>query len=334
MPQTPRNTSNGFGRRGGFTLVELLVVIAIIGILIALLLPAVQAAREAARRMQCTNQLKQLGIGTHAHLDALGHFPASGWGTLWVGDPDRGFGIDQPGGWVFNILPFIEQEDLHNLGEGLPGIKKQVAAKAVLETPISIFSCPSRRACKTYPNPEAKFRNVAPTPEQTARTDYVINCGDYKMAGTAGPDNIAQADSGGFAWPDGSANTGVSPYRKLIDIGDITDGTSSTYLFGEKYLNADQYTTGNDGGDNQSMYQGYDVDTHRFARPLEDDRPMQDIPGHTNFQIFGSAHPGSCMFVFCDGSVRAISYEIDYMTHSYLANRKDGQALTQSMIDP
>ena len=102
----------------GFTLVELLVVITIIGILIALLLPAVQAAREAARRVQCSNHLKQLALGAVNHESANGYLPTGGWGNLWVGDADRGFGAPQPGAWTFNVLPFIEMQELHDLGMG------------------------------------------------------------------------------------------------------------------------------------------------------------------------------------------------------------------------
>src|SRR5437868_14411764 len=96
--------------RTGFTLVELLVVIAIIGVLVALLLPAVQAAREAARRMHCQNNLKQIGIAFHNHTDTFGHLPTGGWGWGWVGDADQGAGVKQTGSWPFNILPFIEQK--------------------------------------------------------------------------------------------------------------------------------------------------------------------------------------------------------------------------------
>ena len=106
--------------RGGFTLVELLVVITIIGILIALLLPAVQAAREAARQAQCRNNLKQLALACLNHEQIHRFLPTNGWGTYWEGDPDRGVAKSQPGGWVFNVLPYIEQPTIHDLGKGQP----------------------------------------------------------------------------------------------------------------------------------------------------------------------------------------------------------------------
>src|SRR5665647_549730 len=105
--------------KNAFTLVELLVVITIIGILIALLLPAVQAAREAARKMQCSNNLKQLALGCLNHEQAQGFYPSGGWRWSLGGDPDCGFGRRQPGGFLYNLLPYIEQQSLHDMGAGM-----------------------------------------------------------------------------------------------------------------------------------------------------------------------------------------------------------------------
>ncbi len=110
--------------RHAFTLIELLVSIAIIGILVGILLPAVQAAREAARRMVCQNHLKQIGLGFHMHHSSIGWLPTGGWGWDWTGDADRGFDERQPGGWTYNLLPFIEQNDLHDIDRGFDPVLK------------------------------------------------------------------------------------------------------------------------------------------------------------------------------------------------------------------
>ena len=105
-------------KSAGYTLIELLVVITIIGLLISMLLPAVQSAREAARRVQCANNVKQLGLAMLLHEHANGWLPSGGWGHLWVGDPASGFGKNQPGGFFYNCLPYLEQQALHDLSLG------------------------------------------------------------------------------------------------------------------------------------------------------------------------------------------------------------------------
>ncbi len=129
----------------GFTLVELLVVITIIGVLIALLLPAVQAAREAARQTQCKNNLKQLALGCLNHEQINGRLPSDGWGWRWVGDADRGSDWRQPGGWIYNVLPYVEQPALHDLGLGANpwnGTEKLAANCRRMQTPIAALDLP------------------------------------------------------------------------------------------------------------------------------------------------------------------------------------------------
>lgn len=105
----------------GVSLIELLVVVAVTTILMALLLPAIQSARGGARRAQCANNLTQLSRGCLGHEVTHGHYPTGGWGWRWVLDSDRGFGVDQPGGWIGNVLPYIEEESLHaSVSDGQP----------------------------------------------------------------------------------------------------------------------------------------------------------------------------------------------------------------------
>ena len=252
----------------GFTLVELLVVITIIGILIALLLPAVQAAREAARRMQCSNNLKQLALGCLNHEQTLGFLPTGGWCWDWAGDPDRGYHRRQPGSWMYNILPYIEQQALHDLGAGKAAAVKKAAASTVAQTPLAILHCPTRRQPTVFPNPAGTAFNMNPV-STCAHTDYAANAGTvqnfYEIGNPSGNGDPSFFDAPGYRPPNQSAMNGVIYKFDEVSIARITDGTSNTYLLGEKYLDPLHYADGVDLGDNQPFNTGYDLDNVRWS---------------------------------------------------------------------
>jgi len=333
----------------GFTLVELLVVIAIIGILIGLLLPAVQSARESARRVQCLNHLKQISLAFHHHHESHGHFPAGGWGSNWIGDEERGFGWKQPGGWNYNILPFVEQQPLYDSGKGLWN-RSMAASRAYMRarvamvgTPRSIMHCPSRRSAQWYGNPwgwaPINFPNLVPVVQQ-AKNDYAANSGNVLACyqthlGT--PQSLSEGDSGNFAWADMSRCKGISHLKSTVSMKNVTDGTSNTICVGEKYMLIDDYTTGDDPGDNWNMYVGHNGDLNRVTYTAgnpnrRDCPPRPDGLIDQYEECFGSAHPSGLNAAFCDGSARMISFEIDEITWSRLGSRDDGFTIDASQI--
>ncbi len=316
----------------GFTLVELLVVITIIGILIALLLPAVQAARESARRMQCSNNLKQFGLAFLGHESAHGHLPTGGWTQRWTGDADRGFGKDQPGGWEYNILPFIEQQALYDMGRGLAEAAKATAAAERMQTPLNILHCPSRRrailrtAIVSLCNSDDVSKN--------GKLDYAANAGTYQPSDTTGPATLTEAET--YTWPNPGSFDGVVYMRSETTVADIRDGTSNTLMVGEKYLDPDAYedsSSAGGGGDDEGAFIGWNYDNIRFVKLLSGSAaeiPLQDRPGYPQPRKFGSAHSGTFNTVFCDGSVHAVSYSIDGDIFLLLGNRRDGQPIDAS----
>jgi prepilin-type N-terminal cleavage/methylation domain-containing protein/prepilin-type processing-associated H-X9-DG protein len=344
-------------RRYGFTLIELLAVITIIGILISLLLPAVQAARESARRTQCTNNVSQLALGALAHESANHCLPTGGWGMNWVGDPDRGFGCRQPAGWAFSMLPYIDMQALHDLGSGDNTPATRVAGiSQCIATPLATLMCPTRRTVDAYPMSDPmrygcpvwyKFGRMPSLPPLVARTDYAGNAGTTPDPNPkdmpSGPSDYATADKPGYDWKihPHVSDTGVMYCHSEITMADITDGASNTYLLGEKVCDPDHYYDGLLDWDDQFWDTGMDWDTIRWtgkAASQSDPRfaPMQDTPHDTLQDIqqeipsgmaFGSAHANSFNMAMCDGSVHSINYSIDLETHWRLGNRSDGQSV-------
>ncbi|MFM8986151.1 MAG: DUF1559 domain-containing protein [Planctomycetia bacterium] len=322
---------------------ELLVVVAILALLLALLLPAVQAAREAARRAQCGNNLKQLAVAMLAHHELQGFLPGGGWGHQWTGDPDRGTGPDQPGGWTYCILPFMEQVSVHQMGADSDARRiTQVQRDGARERdriPQATFVCPSRRGATLYPRtgPQCVYANGDVNGiTQAGAVDYAASAGDTTPAWYAGPGTIPEATGGWFNWNTNNAlaNTGISYARSQIAMAHVRDGASNTYMLGEKYLNPDEYASEWGAADDAGMYEGCAHDTYRWSDYFNPTTkvgrtPRQDQRGVSLTDYFGGPHAASCQFVFCDGSVRGMGYDIDPAVHAGLANRRDGKAVNQ-----
>lgn len=371
--------------RGAFTLVELLVVIAIIGILVALLLPAVQAAREAARRTQCKSNLKQMGLALMNHHDIQGFFPTGGWGFRWMPDPEAGYGESQPGSWAYSLLEFLEEGNLRAIGTGVPPAQKPLELTQLLTAPIAVFNCPSRRAAQAYPfrgaasgpggnsylvltNSGIESFDYRDNPGSTFKGDYAGVTGggwetyalsaisqaprsrEYErgvLPGTNGGDGggpstleeIALWDQplpgsragGRNEWENSMSadKNGMILTRTPVPIRKVTDGLSKTMIMAEKTADPDHYLDGGSEIDDQSLYNGFDRDNQVGAWRTADGGglvPTPDTPGWQEPYHMGSAHAGVFQVVLCDGSVRAVSYDVDAAIHAAAASRDWGES--------
>jgi prepilin-type N-terminal cleavage/methylation domain-containing protein/prepilin-type processing-associated H-X9-DG protein len=320
-------TSHRQGARG-FTLVELLVVIAIIGVLIAILLPAIQAAREAARRMTCRNHLKQLALAAINHESVFRYFPSGGWGSSWIGDPQFGYGWQQPGGWIFNLLPYVEAKRVHDVQSHKAGAALDAAREEMLTTPLGTLNCPTRRRPAVLANKSVQSDYAGNGGEQFAGFNGPLMYADRPMSGPANYDTGA-ISPGKVGWLNTTVpQTGVIYGGSQTTASDVEDGTANTYLLAEKHVKRDEYKSGNDNGDMQGMYTGYNDDICRWVGSGADSEfaPRQDERTIRNF-IFGSAHAGGFNAAMCDGSVRMVAYAIDLETHRRLGNLADGKAI-------
>lgn len=325
--------------RHGFTLVELLVVITIISILMMLILPGVGAAREAARMTQCRNNLAQQGRAMSTHVaQENNRYPSGGWGWLWMGEPERGTSWDQPGGYAYNLLDYLDLHALRNLGYSQTGSARITSYKTRLMTPVPLFTCPTRRKLTPYPNTISGYHVGDSTfkPEFCMRNDYATCVGNNPSVDwKAGPPTLAKGDACAESyWKKDWDGATITAYNGITYLGsmtkekDVLDGTSKTYYIGEKYLNPNSYYNGSDGGDNETLYTGLNVDNNRSG----DLTPIQDRAGYANPQRYGSAHSGGFNMVFADGHLQTISYSINATVHRALSTRAGSERVNLTDI--
>jgi prepilin-type N-terminal cleavage/methylation domain-containing protein/prepilin-type processing-associated H-X9-DG protein len=341
-------TRGGTGRRA-FTLIELLVVIAIIAILIGLLVPAVQKVRESAATTQCRNNLKQLALAIHAYHDVKRQLP-----------PSR-IARDAYATWPVLIMPYIEQQALYQQFDITRGFSSWPASAR--EATLPIFFCPAHRDPMVSP---ASQNNTCGT---GANGNLDGACGDYACCSGDSSTNVNNAGAspqptgamvnghvtaamglngqvqdpffgGPQAYPNNLDQPNNNPpklpllqilrFSSYTAFKNIIDGTSNTFLLGEKHVRSGHWGECGDG--DQAYYSGLSYDSaQRIAGP---GFPLATGPTDNNGNhqdMFGSAHTGYVNFAFCDGSVRSISINIDQTNLGRLANRADQQVITYDL---
>lgn len=320
-----------------FTLVEMLVVIAIIGVLVAMLIPAVQFARERARQTSCLSNLRQLGVASQLHNTQYQRFPNAGLlrldpsSTDWDWTPTVKINqstklVDPAGtrtiegwGWGFQLLPFLEQTQVHTATPA-------VAAAAVIPS----YHCASRARLEPFNNGTGcSLPNNTPR----CRSDYAGNGGWGNGRGTSANTNASYPNEGSAIRANGAivpvgyfnASSQFTANLDLVGLGNIDDGAAFTLLFGERNYNfAARDNEASHPDEDNGYVAGYTWDTIRWGYAS----PAEDRTDNTPSTIFGSSHPGGAQFVFCDGHTAYLPYETDLTIFRGMCARDDKQSPT------
>ncbi len=309
-------------RRAGFTLIELLVVLAIIGVLVALLLPAVQKVREAANRTKCANNLKQIGVGIHHFHDAYGTLPPSR--ICHVNQTDL---TGSWAAWTVLLMPFIEQDNLYKQWDlSRPYFEQSAGAR---ESTVDLYFCPSRLSPYrvSIDNSYDRFDGGGPDSNfyPGALGDYACASGD--RLGYTGVFDSADANGAMIEADAQVVARRVTSWRSRTSLNSLTDGTSNTILIGEKHVDPAMY---GQGIADFAAYHGGITSACNVARVGGPGFPLALDPFSPALQperVFGSYHPGVVQFVMGDGSVRGIPKDIDPQTLRLLIVRNDGEVI-------
>ncbi len=304
--------------RTAFTLVELLVVIAIIGVLVALLLPAVQAARESARRVQCSNHLKQIGLAVHNFHDTTLKLP-----PVHLGGPGS---VYRSGTGFIVLLPYLEQQALFEKFDTTTeyNLSTNPAAAALPGASLNVYQCPSRS--------RQKGRMSDANPQVGATGDYAfcsVATANFQHQHQSHTDVLFGMMVGAASKPNGTH------WQSRLAFKDTTDGTSNVAMIGEKHIYVrDLYKGGSTGGsadgniyitEQTTWYECHSVRNMDHQDGIS--RGLQDNFSFERYKMFGSAHPEICMFVMGDGAVRGIRRTINRSILRMLGDRRDGEVI-------